>query len=676
MAKRNLYLSNVPVEEALAKYFSALEGLLAPRYEEIPAEDSLDRVTARAVYARCSSPLYNAAAMDGIAVVAASVSGARESNPLVLAKGKDFIPVDTGDPLRHPWDAVIMAEDLIEDDETGEGGAEAVKILESPAPWQHVRPIGEDIVAGEMILPGRHRIRPIDIGVLLSGGITRVEVYARPRVAIFPTGTEIVEAAEILKEEHFSPEAAVSGGAIIESNSRMFGALVRQGGGEAECFPPVPDDYEQLKEAIRKAAEKFDMVLVNAGSSAGSEDYTVHVLRELGEVVVHGVAMKPGKPVILAKVDNKPVIGTPGYPVSAYLSYEIFAAPVLSVLSCLRSRVSQKADAVLSRRIVSSLRHREYVRVKAGRVDGRLVAAPLARGAGAAMSLVRADGFCVIDRQSEGAEAGESVPVELYRSLEEIDRTLVAVGSHDLILDVMADMMAAGENEKRETAWLASTHVGSMAGLMALCRGECHIAPIHLLDEDSGVYNVSWLEKTFHGREVCLIKGVGRVQGLIIQKGNPLGIKSVEDLGRRAGSKIDGSQIAGSQIRYINRQKGAGTRLFLDHLLKKAGIDSGDINGYNREAATHMAVAAAVQSGSADAGMGIASAAKALDLGFIPLGEEEYDFAALPRFLELDEMKIFLGILKSPAFHRKLEEFGRPPAAAYTWERAGEIISI
>jgi len=665
MAVRNLYLSNVPVEEALSRYFSALEGSLVPKFEKIPVPESLDRVTRQAIYARCCSPLFNAAAMDGIAVNAAVTKGARESNPMVLVEGKDFIPVDTGDPIRPPYDAVIMAEDVIEIEEAGESqtaGAKTVKILEAAVPWQHIRPVGEDIVAGEMILPGRHRIRPIDIGVLLSGGITHVEVYTKPRVAIFPTGTEIVEASAVFsgtdpKEGPISQEAE-----IIESNSRMFEAAVNQAGGAGVRFPVIPDNYDLLKKAVRQAVDEYDMVIINAGSSAGTEDFTVHVLRELGEVVVHGVAMKPGKPVILAKLNNKPVIGTPGYPVSAYLAYETFAAPVLSVLTGRRDTASQRVEAVLARRLVSSLRHKEYVRVKVGRVDGRLIASPLARGAGAAMSLVRADGFCVISQNSEGIEAGETAPVELYRSLDEIDRTLVVVGSHDLVLDIISDMMA-NPGRNIESAYLASTHVGSMAGLAALKRGECHIAPVHLLDEETGVYNISWLRRTFPDGKVSLVKGLGRIQGLIIPKGNPLGITSVADLCRCHGPKV----------RYINRQRGAGTRLFLDYRLKKAGIDPASVSGYDREAATHMAVAAAVQGGSADAGMGVASAAKALSMDFIPLGEEEYDFAILPHFLELKEVKIFLEILKSPAFHQRLEELA---PGAYTWERAGEIVRI
>jgi putative molybdopterin biosynthesis protein len=629
MEKRNLYLSNVPVEEALAKYLAALEGRLVSRYETIPAAGALDRVTAEAVYARCCSPLYNAAAMDGIAVSAGTTAGAAETTPLTLVRDRDFKVVNTGDPIHPPFDAVIMAEDTVE---TGE---DTVQIREAAVSWQHIRPIGEDIVTGEMILPGRHRVRPIDIGVLLSAGITAVRVYQKPRVAIFPTGDEIIEPGETPQE-----------GEIIESNTRMFEALVHEGGGEAARFAPVKDVPALLTRAIGAALAGCDLVLVNAGSSAGTEDYTVQVLRALGEVIVHGVAMKPGKPVILAVADGKPVIGIPGYPVSAYLAYQHFAAPILAALAGRENPQAPVVEAVISKRLVSSLKHREYVRVKAGRVDGRLIASPLARGAGAAMSLVRADGFCVIDQQSEGIEAGETAPVELYRPLSEIERTLVCTGSHDLILDVIADMMAG-------PAFLSSTHVGSMAGLMALKRGECHIAPIHLLDAESGTYNTPYLRRIFPETPVALIRGVGRIQGIMVKKGNPLGIGSVADL---------------PACRYINRQRGAGTRLFLDYKLKQAGIAPERISGYDREAATHMAVAAAVESGGADAGMGIASAAAALGLGFIPLGEEEYDFALYPRFLELPQLRLFRETLQSAAFHTRLAELG-----GYTWEGCGNI---
>jgi putative molybdopterin biosynthesis protein len=523
-----------------------------------------------------------------------------------------------------------------------------------------VRPIGEDIVSGEMLLPSRHVIRPIDLGVLLSGGVTSIEVYAKPKVAVFPTGTELVEPEAIPQTglalmpkagslmEPIGPE----NGPIIESNSRMFEAQVTAAGGEAKRFAPIPDDYQKLKAAVLSAVDKFDMLLINAGSSAGTEDYTVQVLREIGEVIVHGVAMKPGKPVVLAIVKGKPVIGLPGYPVSAYLAFVHFVSPILARLTGRQAETaSQTVDAVLAKRIVSSLKHREYLRVKVGRVNGKLVASPLARGAGAAMSLVRADGFCVIPQSSEGIDASETAKVEIYRPLSEIDRTIVSVGSHDLIVDILGDLLSeAGD------CFLSGTHVGSLAGLMALQRGETHIAPCHLLDEKTGVYNVSYLHEIFPPESMALIMAVGRTQGLMVPKGNPRDIHDVSDIPGK---------------RFVNRQRGAGTRLFLDYRLKKAGLGPGDIQGYDREVSTHMAVAAAVQSGSADTGMGVSSAAKALGLDFIPLGDEEYDFALFRSTLNLPMIQALLDVLKSEAFHKRLAELG-----GYTWKRCGEVVLV
>ena len=635
MGKRNLYLKTTPVQEAIDIYRSEVEKRVEFQYETIPVTESLNRITGKAVYAKYCSPLFNAAAMDGIAVNAAKTEGASEGTPVELVFGKDYRIIDTGDPIHEPYDAVIMAEDLLETEDENK-----VKIISPAVPWQHIRPVGEDIVAGEMILPGRHCIRPIDVGVLLSGGIVEIEVVKNPTVAIFPTGTEIIE-----------PGTEPKDGDIIESNSRMFENMAKVQGAEAVRFETIPDDYERIRDAVKEAAEKFDMVIINAGSSAGTEDYTVHVLRELGEVIIHGVSIKPGKPVILAFVNNKPVIGLPGYPVSAYIGFENFVSPVLSYMGGRVEKKNKKVEAVISRRLVSSLKHKEYVRVKVGCVGDKIVAAPLARGAGAAMSLVRADGFCVIPQNSEGCEAGEKLEVELYRELEEIKNTAVVIGSHDLILDVMADMMP---NHFRGM-YLSSTHVGSMGGLMALKRGEAHIAPIHMLNEETGVYNVSYIEKMFH-EPVALIKGVGRVQGIMVKKGNPLHISSVEDL---------------KKVRFVNRQRGAGTRMLLDFCLKERGIMPEEIRGYDREAATHMAVAALVAGESADAGLGIRSAALAMKLDFIEVGQEEYDFAVPEKYLELPYIRAFVQILKSEEFHKKLQELG-----GYTWERAGEIVTV
>lgn len=635
MQKRNLYLNNIPVGEALTRFMDALKPYLTTKTEEIAVTDSLDRVLAQAVFARRNSPLYDSAAMDGIAVISERTRGADESRPLELKRGGDYIVVDTSDPVRLPYDAVIMAEVL------HETGDDSVLIRAAAAPWQHVRPVGEDIVQGEMLLPGGHKIRPIDIGVLLSAGITSVAVCERPKVAIFPTGTELI-----------APDDEPEDGAIIESNSYMLKAMVAKAGGIPSRFPPVPDDYGLIKEKLSDACGQFDMVLVNAGSSAGTEDFTVHVLRELGEVVVHGVAMKPGKPVILSVVNGKPVIGVPGYPVSAYLACENFVLPVIAAMCGSRPESGKTVKATLTRRLVSSLKHREYVRVKVGRVGERLVASPLARGAGAAMSLVRADGFCIVEQDSEGAEAGSEVEVVLHRDLNSLDKTVVSIGSHDLILDIIADMLPNLFNG----ANLSSAHVGSMGGILALKNGEAHIAPVHLLDENSGTYNEKILTSLLADRPMALIKGVGRTQGIMVRGGNPSGITGVKDL---------------SRCRYINRQRGAGTRVLLDYMLKQAKIEPESISGYDREAATHMAVAAAIAGGSADAGMGILSAVKVMDLDFIPVGNEEYDFAVPAEYLELQHVQAFIKTLKHPDFLKKLDELG-----GYTYERCGEVILL
>ena len=635
MGKRNLYLKTTPASEAIETYTAALSGKIGKKPETIPVGKSLGRTTATAVFARCCSPLFNAAAMDGIAVVAKNTKGASEGTPLKMLRGRDYKIVDTGDSVHAPYDAVIMAEDVLEiDDDT-------VQIISAVPSWENIRPIGEDIVAGEMLMPNHHKIRPIDIGVLFSGGILDISVFKRPQIGIIPTGTEIIE-----------PTVEPKDGDIIESNSRMFEAMVRDYGGIPNRYGIVEDDYEKIKNTISDTLKQNDMVIVNAGSSAGTEDFTVHVLRELGEVVIHGVAIKPGKPVILAIVDNKPVIGLPGYPVSAYIGFENFVQPVMAMYTGEGIRTGNKVEAVISKRLVSSLKHREYIRVKVGKVGDKLVASPLARGAGAAMSLVRADGFCVIEQNSEGVEAGETVLVELYRSMKEISHTAVAIGSHDLILDLLADLMSL----HHQGLFLSSTHVGSMGGLMALKRGEAHLAPTHLLNEGTGEYNISYIKRLFPDRKMALIKGVRRIQGIIVKKGNPLGIKAIEDL---------------KNCRYINRQRGAGTRVLFDYELKRAGISPDEIDGYDKEAATHMAVAALVKSENADAGMGIMSAAKAMDLDFVFVGEEEYDFAIAAESLELPEIKAFIDILKSDEFRKSVSDIG-----GYGFENTGEIVMI
>lgn len=626
--KRNTYIDNIDVEEAKALYFEKLN--IKPEFEEILLLDSLGRTTFEVVFAKVSSPNYNAAAMDGIAVRASDTSEATEIKPVTLELGKDFMYVNTGNPIPESYDAVIMIEDVIQ------GLEDKIQILQSAYPWQHIRQIGEDIVATEMIVPSKHKIRSVDLGALISGGIERIKVYKKPKVGILPTGTEIVENI-----------ADVVDGKIIDSNSRMFAGMVKDNGGEPRRYHPHKDDMELLKAAILEGVEDNDIMLINAGSSAGTTDYTVDLIRELGEVFIHGVGMKPGKPTILGIINNKPVIGIPGYPVSAYLVFEEFVKPLIKKFVGEEKDDSLYVEASFSRRVVSSLKHKDLARVNLGYVNEKLIATPLPGGAGTSMSLVKADGIAIVPKNVEGIDAGGAVRVRLLKPESEVMSTLVSIGSHDLIMDILGDVMP-----------LSSSHVGSLGGMMALMRGECHIVPTHLLDMETGEYNINDVKKYFPNEKMVLVKGVQRKQGFIVQKGNPQNIKEFKDLIK-------------DDIVYANRQRGAGTRILLDYHLKQENIGVEKILGYQRELNTHMAVATAVKTGSAVVGLGIYSAANAMDLDFVEVTNEDYDFLISDKMMEDERIIEFIEILKSDKFRQRVEALG-----GYSFERTGEIIKI
>ena len=626
--KRNIYIDNIDVDEAKAKYLNRLN--IDPTFEYVDVNDSLDRISFEMVEALTSSPNYNAAAMDGIAVIADRTLSASEVNPITLEEDDDFYYINTGNIVREPFDSVIMIEDCIE----LEGGK--VQILKSSYPWQHIRQIGEDIVKSEMIIASHHKIRPIDIGALLSGGIESLKVFKKPKVGILPTGSEIVEDVKDLKV-----------GNIVDSNSRVFHAEVSKLGGEPHRYSPIEDDYELLKTNILKMVKENDIMLINAGSSAGSKDYTVNIIEELGEVLVHGVAMKPGKPTVLGIIEGKPVIGIPGYPVSSYLVFDTFVKPLILKFLGMKEEKEDTIRATIAKRIVSSLKNRELIRVNLGEVEGRLVATPLSSGAGVTMSLVKADGIGIIPQNIEGVEAGHEIDVRLLKPLQEIKKTIVSIGSHDLIMDILGDMTS-----------LSSGHVGSMGGIMAMRRGECHIAPIHLLDEESGEYNISYIKKYFAGRDMSLIKGVKRLQGFMIRPEDQGLVTSFKDLLKE-------------EVSFVNRQRGAGTRVLLDYHLKLDGIDPEAIRGYKRELNTHMAVASTVKNSEKTVGLGIYSAARAMDLDFVEVTYEDYDFLVETDMLEDEKMKRFINTIQSEEFKKRVLSLG-----GYSVESIGEIIRI
>ncbi len=645
LESRNIYLQDVALSEALERWHAVLaeHGLLQPLpAETIPLEQALGRVTAEPVWAKISSPHYHAAAMDGYAVRAEATRGATETTPLLLKVGEQAIPVDTGDPLPGDANAVIMIENT---HLVSRPDGDYIEILASTPPWRYVRPMGEDIVATELVLPANHRIRPQDIGAIAGSGHTEVTVYRRPRVAILPTGTELVKPGEPLKP-----------GDIIEYNSLVLGAMAEEAGALVTRLPIEADDRKAIQKAVEQALVDHDLVVVNAGSSAGSEDFTASIVRELGVLCVHGIAIRPGHPVILGVARHRAIAGIPGYPVSAAMTFDIIVRPLLYRWQGQLPPERPVIEAVLTRKVLSPMGEDEFLRVSLGRVGGRVVATPLSTGAGVLMSLVKADGIVTIPRFSEGYHAGETVKVELLRSPRTIDNTIVAIGSHDMTLDLLADFLQRRHPHLR----LSSSHVGSVSGLLALQRNEAHLAGSHLLDEESGEYNIGYVQKMLgeQGVHGVLLGFVRRTQGLIVPKGNPKRVESLEDLLRE-------------DVIFVNRQRGAGTRVLLDYELKKRGIHPRRIQGYDRMEYTHLAVAAAVRSGAADCGLGILAAARALDLDFVPLFDERYDLVIPQEHYESPLLQPLLEIIRDRAsgFAAAVESLG-----GYGVEQMGNVL--
>ena len=595
---RRYFLMDIPLEEATARWFGTLEEerILSPTAAELvplEAPDLPGRITAEPVWAAVSSPHYDAAAMDGIAVRAADTAGATERRPVLLTVGPQAVWVDTGDPMPAGMDAVIMIEHVRRDSDA----PDLLRVSDPVAPWQHVRPLGEDIVATELALPENHRVTPADLGACAAAGLSNIPVRRRPVVSIIPTGNELTPF-----------NAPRKPGDIPEFNSLILSGMVREWGGEPVVSAPVPDDFGVIRRAVSDALESSDVVAINAGSSAGDADYTAAVIESLGTLQVHGIAIRPGHPVALGIASGKPVLGLPGYPVSAALTAELLLRPLLDRLLGAETPARPRIRARITRKVLSPIGEDEFLRVKLGRVGENMTATPTQRGAGVVMSLVRSDGVVRIPRHTEGLEAGTEVDVELLRSEADVENTVVAIGSHDLALDLMQSFL----RRQRPVVNLASAHVGSLGGLAALRRGEAHLAGCHLLDAATGEYNVAYVRRYLPDTPVAIVRLVGRTQGLLTAAGNPLGVISLEELLR-------------PEVRFVNRQRGSGTRTLLDYQLERMGAAPEAINGYQREEYSHLAVAAAVSGGSADAGLGILSAARALGLDFIPLLDEEYD---------------------------------------------------
>ncbi len=629
--ERKRYLQKKPLGEALALLLSAVTP--SQRVEKIAVEDALGRTTAQPVFAALSAPHYHGAAMDGIAVRAEDTFGASEFSAVSLTAvksntkrlspnhGRPFQYVDTGSPLPAWANSVIMIERVFKKSET------EVEIRDASTPWQHVRLVGEDIVATEPLLPRGHTLRPYDLGALLAAGHTIIPVLARPTVGLIPTGSELIEPGEPVKP-----------GRIIEFNSRVAGAFVEEWGGMPQRQPRVVDELPKIIGALKKSIGDNDITVIIAGSSAGEHDFTLRALESLGEILVHGIDIMPGKPAILAVIKGKPVIGLPGYPVSAVVICQQILHPLLAHFLGRPAQGPSRLRAVLPRKVPSRLGLEEFVRVSLGKVGERLIANPLGRGAGVITTMVKADGVLRIPSLDEGLNAGQEVPIELLRPAEEIANTILFTGSNDLTIGVLDDQLRGQYPGLK----ISASNVGSLGGLVALKRSEAHIIGSHLLDPASGTYNLPDLKKLRLTSKVVVLNLVIREQGLIVPKGNPKKLSGIKDL-------------ACQNLSFVNRQPGAGTRVLLDYKLAKLGIKPDTIQGYEHEEATHMAVAVAVASGLADTGLGVKSAAKALDLDFIPVEHEDYDLIFLKDFFNSTTGQKLLAVIRSDGFRQAVE---------------------
>jgi putative molybdopterin biosynthesis protein len=627
------YLKTVKPDEAIKKVLESVRPIEGA--EPLAVYECRGRITAETLYAKLSNPPFLCAAMDGYAVSFEKTLGADLASPVDLEKKGEVIPVNTGDLLPSGMNAVIMVEDV-------EEFPSRIAIRKSVYLWQNVRMIGEDIIEGDMLLPVNHTITAFDIGMIISAGMTHISVRRKPRAVIIPTGRELVDIFKGPLDTQGEPR-------LIDFNSYTLKNMAEELGYEVR-ISEIACDKEALRIAVINALEKNDVILVNAGTSAGREDYTEGIINDLGKVVFHGVSMMPGKPAMFGLIADKPVFGIPGYPVSAAVTFKAFLVPLYEKFMTVKM-YKQNLHCVLAYKTPSRVGIEEIIRVNLIDNNGVYFAVPLSRGASLFSSMAKADGIVRIPENTEGYEEGEEVSCELLRSEEEIAGRIHIIGSHDLSLDVMRDMVKAGYPGRD----LISTHTGSLSGIMALKKGITPLATTHILDEKEKIYNVPAIRRYLPDEAVKLIHIAKRMQGLFVAGGNPKDIRGLADLIR-------------PDIKFVNRQFGSGTRILLDSMLAEEGLEKNTINGYDREESSHTAVGVLVKGSVADVGVGIYSVAKAFSLDFIPLAEEEYDLLVTKKFVDDERFAILMGIVTSGEFVSRLNGMG-----GYNTKETGKV---
>jgi Molybdopterin biosynthesis enzyme len=634
------YPEHCSLSEATALLLEAFEGHRLGS-EPLAPDAALGRILARDVVSRRNVPHYTASAVDGYALAARATAGATPATPLRLEPGAHTW-VNTGMPVMEQGrDAVAMVED------TSLAGTD-VLLSRSLTQGENVRAVGEDVMCGQVVAHAGDRMTPALVSLCLCAGVREVAVRRLPRTLFLPTGNEIVDAATWLAKE------SLPAGVVVDSNSLYARTLFSAWGYPLDVHPVLPDEPARIAEAVRRGVAAYDLVLVSAGSAKGKRDHSAEIFDSLGRMLFRYVRMKPGRPVMAAEIEGKPVVCTPGFPMSCAVSLWTMVYPLLLRLSGRDVRteaVDTISEALLStetREAQLMLQHSsppgvaEWLRVKLAEVGEATYCWPLSAGASVLWALAEADGIALLDERNLEMPKGTKVQIRMTRR-PDLSRRLLFQGSDDpAVQSLVSHIRERGMD-------FAIRAVGSMGGLAAMSRGEAHLAAAHLLDPESGEYNTSYVERFAAGRAWTRRLIFYRTQGLIVAEGNPKGIGGVEDL------------FSGDVV-FENRQPGAGTRVLLDYMLRECGRSPAELPGYERVSITHMEAANKVASGVADATLGIKAAADALGLDFIPIAQEPYELVFSEAFRSHAAAPALLDALESPLWKEAVRRMG-----GYVW---------
>lgn len=635
-------LSDIPLDEALERWASDLD--FRRNSKELPAqlvgvEEAVGRLTSETVVARISSPNYYAAATPGLAMPSYQTLQATPENPLVVQLREGLPFVETGHPMPADCNTVVPFFELSSTNDS------QLEISKPSAPWRNVRPIGEDLAAGEVILPKGHRVRSLDLGALIAGGISELEVEAQPRIRILPVGSDLVE-----------PGRVPIAGQKVDHTSPFLAALGSEHDILTKRYPPIEERRETVMAALENHQGRCDLLVLCAGHERGTA-LLAEALAESGECTLRGVAIRPGNSVVLGFVGETPVVGLPSHLVPAYLSFCLFGLPAIRSLSKARLREYRgpwpKQEATLAVDCDSAVGVEEFLRVKMGVVNDQPIAVAESGGHGTLMSLLKADALIRIPSDVGSLSQGERVEVLRLRENVNYKGHLLVLGTHDITYDLLRDHL----HDKHPHVRLHTARVGGRKGLNCLQRGQCHGAAAHLFDGATGQYNVPFLQSWDWDEPVILIQVLKRWLGLAVAPGNPKGITGLADLTQEG-------------LRFVNRQAGSGTRSLLDYHLQQAGVDSAQIQGYDLSAHTHMSIAAAVKGQSADAGPTISTAARSLGLDFVPCISERLDFVFPKRFLTLYPLRALLSVMSSSSFR----ESATARFPDYDFSEAGQLM--